>query len=780
MLDYPKLPDIEENLQMKVRRTSFIYILVQESRRDDLARASQFHFIDQDEFVLLRSFMALQYLPASLLDLLNTSKPFTDALNRKRELPQFRKILPTSVPQLYWREMLMAPGIVVMTGNAIPDWLPELADQRPIALLTSSERTLRKLQNAENISAGLLKGFDDIREFYRVTGELLDRLRSIPALSQQVPEELFRLDTSRLLSLRPRLDFLDYIPSPQPWAGRSAAILYNRLSNAVEEPSLLPEDMDRPMVTPALLNWATAACAILAAREHGVGIPKHHVSVKHTEINRLAKLLASSAKPNEKFNHFMEIGRTLSGEGVRKPFVTIPVPRLDALKKPSSEMKPDLLKPFHRKIARNAVNDFMEGKKESSFDSSEAKSIYTSTQHTILQEQRLIACHATWLAAIEDRVPIQLRPFRGNVPNVFRKLLSALASNSKKSADLFRLLEVEMARSLPPGITDSIFQKANSVSLFSDYPYEWALCGDRPLCLFRPTARIPMSMSSWCNMAASISKPCDLTPRTPEKVLVLDLIEQSDRIRPHSDAFLASSSNIGNRFTRATPSTAEEAREIIQKTSPEIILIDSHGRYDQRIDSVSISLLGNWCLFDDILPDPPISPVWIVSACETAQSEAIRGCVVRSLLGRGAYAVIATLARVDAFIASMLVGRLFADIYQPLAYKEERNLADIFFFTQLTTALIYDPLLPLFHRAENDAGIRKRMGPFLGELALWAHGRPVDPETYHEQIAVDISELLLKHDLYDLHRNLDAAGRIRPETLLFSIFGFPERVLLAP
>jgi hypothetical protein len=171
--------------------------------------------------------------------------------------------------------------------------------------------------------------------------------------------------------------------------------------------------------------------------------------------------------------------------------------------------------------------------------------------------------------------------------------------------------------------------------------------------------------------------------------------------------------------------------------------------------------------------------VWIVSACETAQSEALRGCVVRSLLGRGAYAVIATLARVDALIASMLTGRLFADIYQPVNCDEERTLADIFFGTQLTTALTYDPLLPLLHKAETDDTLRERVAMALFEFIQWAHGRPVDPERYPEEVAVRLTEILLQNDLYDLHRNPQSAGHVRPETLLFSMFGFPDQVTIA-
>jgi predicted enzyme related to lactoylglutathione lyase len=119
---------------------------------------------------------------------------------------------------------------------------------------------LREAQSIPGASVGLLKGFADIREFYRVTGELLVRVKEFHELAHQIPEEARGIDTSNLLGVRPRLDFIDYLPSPQPWAGRSAAILYNRLSNAAEEPSLLgPEFDDGRVFAPAMFNWAKAA-----------------------------------------------------------------------------------------------------------------------------------------------------------------------------------------------------------------------------------------------------------------------------------------------------------------------------------------------------------------------------------------------------------------------------------------------------------------------------------------------------------------------------------------
>ena len=70
--------------------------------------------------------------------------------------------------------------------------------------------------------------------------------------------------------------------------------------------------------------------------------------------------------------------------------------------------------------------------------------------NTIFQEQRLLACQGTWLSSIDGRIPLQLRPFRDNVPNALKDFLNALITDSKKSSDLFRVLEVTLAASSLP------------------------------------------------------------------------------------------------------------------------------------------------------------------------------------------------------------------------------------------------------------------------------------------------------------------------------------------
>ena len=125
----------------------------------------------------------------------------------------------------------------------------------------------------------------------------------------------------------------------------------------------------------------------------------------------------------------------------------------------------------------------------------------------------------------------------------------------------------------------------------------------------------------------------------------------------------------------------------------------------------------------------------------------MRGCFVRALLGRGALCVVASLSRVDAFTASMFVGRLLTDIFSPSTPNLFYNFYEVFFSTQNTTSLLYDPLLPFFRLAEREPQVRKKLGLVLSDFFAWTHGRELDIRTYRHEIAWFVGEAILRQGL---------------------------------
>ena len=299
-----------------------------------------------------------------------------------------------------------------------------------------------------------------------------------------------------------------------------------------------------------------------------------------------------------------------------------------------------------------------------------------------------------------------------------------------------------------------------------------------PVCLTRPVSRIPISFSHWDVLNAVLARPAQIDTKKPDRVLVFDLIAEHDPIRSYTDSFISTAEGLAQRYTYASPRTADEFTSVLKSVDADIVVLDSHGGYNRAKDQLFVEVGGTQVPLDDLLPDVQVPPVWILSACHTSVTGAIRGCFVRGLLGRGAVCVIASLSRVDAFTASMLVGRLLTEIFNPVKAGMYENLHEAFFSTQYTTALLYDPLLPFFRLSQRSVEVRTKLGLVLGEFFQWTHGRELDIRKYRHEIAWFVGEAILRHGLQSIQVAHLKSGVVRPETLLFSIFGVPTHVEL--
>jgi len=763
-----------------MQRIPISYILVEDSELSK--RATIFHLLNEADVPLLRCFMTLLLLPADTGDLTAQQAPFVAATARVRRLPAFRKAQSRKEPPTaMWKDMVTSRLLMLMLADTIPIWLDKLALERDIGVLSSSGRVVESLRTKPHVHIGLLKGFDDLREAYRVIREMLATVAADGRFEPEVVSASASLALTDLFVNRPRLDFIPPVPLPQPGEGRPAAYLINRLSNNVDEPSLAGKASENSLsVLPQMLNWIKHACIALAVLEVGEELPKQ-VLVEKSALEASHSILTRPGEDSRtRLDTLLELGRQLANEGwPKRPFFAIPVPRLDLVRgKVPGTLIPDTDHVKNARAGLRAVTDFLEGKERTVFGTKKDKQAYSNARLTLDTEQRLIACEAAWLAGLCGAVPVQLHPLPGQLYNVLRDLNSAFESNSRKIPQMFRGVELALATLLPAGLLEYLARGDSPVIFFSDLPFEWTLVENWPVCLTRRVSRIPIGLSHWDVLSAALEYPAEIDVSKPEKVLVIDLIEAHDVIRSYSTAFFAASEANAQRYTYCSPKNAAEFREVLSHAMPDIVVLDSHGNYDQRSDELSIRLGDVWVALDDLLAWSRVPPVWVLSACHTSVTGAIQGSFVRQLLARGAVCVIATLNRVDAFTASMFLGRLLTDIYNPVVRGSYETLGDAFFVTQYITALIYDPLLPLFRQAEANAELREPLAAVLSEFFSWYHGRNLDVRKHRDEIAWFVGESLARHGLTPLYVGALQAGRVTPETLLFTAFGAPGHVTL--
>jgi hypothetical protein len=724
--------------------------------------------------------MTLFLLPTAIEDLQDYEKPFSAALRRVVYLPPFRRVTNENrAPNEIVEGIARSPVVIFMVNTALPSWVLDLGSSRDIGVLTPSPDITKQLSGFARIHAGTLIEANDLREAYRVFRELLSAAGADASYESSIRSTCQHLAEEDLFASRPRLGFIPPLTLPFPGDGRPAVYLINRLSNNVDEPSLSPgPTADGWVWFPQLLRAYKMACTALALMESGQALPGEARITKSELEQHHAFLTSATADDKEKNKLLRTIGWQLSeGKWSEQSFLSIPVPRFDLVrgKTPKSLTK----RPGHNLqagTALHAVKDLMRGKTVTSFKNENQKKVYTDTQWTMQTEQRLLACQSAWLGARTNSIPTQFEPLPGELFNELYVLDQALKTDSRKVPGLFRSVELILSEVLPKGFAESLSEGASGVTLHSDLPFEWALVGEWPLCLTRPVSRIPIGLTDWDVLSAALERPCRIDIKKPENVLVFDLIESHDSIRRDSDAFISSSASLGQHYTYASPRTAAEFREVLIRTKASIVMLDAHGSYDRVEDKLYISLKGTPVLLDELLGDAILPSTWMLSACETSVVGSIRGCFVRRLLAHGAVCVIATLSRVDAFMASIFIGKLLTEIFNPTIASPHRTLEEVFFFTQASTALAYDPLLPLFRRATRDADVKLRLGYLLADFFKWVSGQMIDIRKFRTEVALFFNEGMEKYGLIELQRAALQGGLIRPETLLFTCFGVPKHI----
>jgi hypothetical protein len=754
------------------------YIIAESSKL--ASRATAFHVLSEADHALLRCFMTLLQLPSTVGDLKPAQRPFSQAISRVLRLPSFRKVgTDKMLPSEIWDDMRSSALLIVLMGETVPVWLGSLAEQGHVGVLTPSEHVQRELRATSGLHTGLLKGMEDLRESYRVLEELFASA-SEGHFDEAVRATCREMTGRDLFGSRPRLEFIPGLPLPPPSNGRPAAYLLNRLSNNVDAPSLMPDAPEGGLtVVPSLYDWCKRACGALALLEMGEPLPSSVDLSRDTLRDHYAFLTDPGVSSKRKYDRLIVLGRRVAGEKpIEEPMCVFPVPRKDLVQGagPSSVT----LDPHSKRATRAAVRalaHFVEGNRKPSGTLEEIKA-YEEAWRTLETEQRLIACQASWLAGGAHAAPIQLTPRPSHLWAALDDLSAALIHNSRKVTQLFQSVELLLARSLPNGLLKHLDAGSAPVIFYSDLPYEWTMLDNWPVCLTRPVSRIPIGFSHWDVLAAALEHEAIIDTKRPEKVLVFTLIEEHDPVRGDSDAFASSSMHLGQHYTYATPKTASEFAEILSKTDADIVVLDAHGGYDAERDELCIELAGKPVDIEELLPPIRVPPVWILSACHTSVTGAMKGCFVRALLRHGAVSVVASLSRVDAFIASIFVGRLLTDIFNPPRPEAYRTFHEVFFVTQYTTALLYDPLLPFFRLAKKDQEVKARLGAVLTEFFNWTRGRELDIRLYRHEIAWFIGEAMLRHGLQSVQIGHAVSGAVKPETLLFSVFGVPSHVTL--
>ena len=731
--------------------------------------------------------MTLLSLPYDLSELNPNYPSFACALGRLLHAPTFVRA-PSDIKWsgADWQHLKNSSAVIVLINGPIPSWVRELAACRPVGILTPEEIVASESQLITGVHTALLKGFEDLVESYRVLSQIVTVEAANAALQEEERAFLENLSRVDLFRSRPRLSFIPPIPLPQDLRWRPAAYLLNRLSNNVDNPSLeaptrSPQEAGNASVLVGLLNYCWAACTVLAFIDLGWPVPSG-LTVTRDDILGVHQQIADSRDDGEKFRIFTELGSKLTAKGSPALIISVPSARTDLLKRGfPPTLVPDSKEPTFRKICLQAIEDYIAERPDREFGAADKAEKYKMARETVLQEMRLMCVQTAFLGNMNHGLPILTQEIGGKLyGGAVKAFYDSFASNSRKRAEEFRKLELTLASVLPAEIVEMLSTGESPITFYSDLPFEWTALEDGwPLCLTRPVSRIPVAATNaWSNLGYITNSEVVINTDHPERVLVLDLIEKHDRVRYYSDLFQNASAGIGQHYRYESPTSLGELHRLLVDSSIEVVVLDTHGSYKSTKDQLNIYLGRQAVEVHDFLPRAKIPPVWLLAACDTATVGAVSGTLTCRLFDRGALAVVATCHKINADLASLFVGKVLAEIYSPASESLKRStLLDAFFNAQLTTACLYDQLLPLMRRIPRLSAEGERLmlviADFLGEML-----EPLPIKEYRLRAAAVLHDVLKRHGLLNKHRQLVAAGSIAPETLLYSAFGLPSRVRL--
>jgi hypothetical protein len=407
----------------------------------------------------------------------------------------------------------------------------------------------------------------------------------------------------------------------------------------VEEPGIAPPEAAMPpAVYVQMLTWFKRACAALASIESGVVFRPDRIST--SELSRIYSNITSDSRSDEEKRQILfDLGKTLCAESwIQRPLVAIPVPRFDLFEGKGPASLPSMR--VDREIvrtARQAASDLISGFERTAFGTRKKRQAYDGVTKTLIKEERLISCQTALISGVLVSEPIQLSAMPTALFNVIRDFNAALAADSRKCAELFRAIEQLLGEVLPEGLRTALAGGHDPVTFLSDLPFEWAMVDEWPVCLTRSVSRVPLTLNHWDTLVATASRHVVLDDRWPERVLVFDLVAPGDPARHHSDSFAHSSESLKQHYRYESPTSGVALNELLRLHSPEIVVLDAHGIYDEKRDQLSVNMLGTRVPVEQFVADELVPPLWILSSCSTSVSGARRGCLVRHLLSRGGY-----------------------------------------------------------------------------------------------------------------------------------------------
>ena len=322
-----------------------------------------------------------------------------------------------------------------------------------------------------------------------------------------------------------------------------------------------------------------------------------------------------------------------------------------------------------------------------------------------------------------------------------------------------------------------LLNRARSLTVFSNLPVEWTRLPGRtdPLCYITPVSRRPLLPLTRA-LQFELTLPLMMFWRKGFSILLAECIPINDPIGPLSRNF---SNYLAQFIQEEVPSVDFETKEIFQKNDLvdilaqqkyDVLILSAHGVVSEERNVAGI-ICGDDILYGPELPELP--PLVILSACSTSPRGRGLVNIGDECLRQGAKAVVSTFAPVDVNRNAKLLSRFIANMSASIENEDDadyRTVMDAWYQT-VATNTVNDVMDSYPRQSINKPDIVYEF------MTTASRGRLRQGHVIDDTIEVLCEQLGSIGEESPFRAWLQSQGFL-PETLLYTISGWPERIIL--
>lgn len=366
-------------------------------------------------------------------------------------------------------------------------------------------------------------------------------------------------------------------------------------------------------------------------------------------------------------------------------------------------------------------------------------------------------------------------PARGASLNTYVSRLSPSqynkSQNSRTFAKNITQIGKALSNNLPSKVTSFIDEFSDCIFAISDLPLEWALIQDVPLAFLCDVCRVPETpltgiLSQFnTNKTLSFQISEDILENT---LVVCGVLPQDPIFKAYQYQITRNLEEGKLQYKTAHIQSKNEFFELVNKTKPQFLIIDSHGDFKKQSEGSYIWFGNEKVTGNDIVENLPLIPLVVLSCCWGTPIYGNSNTIAQAFFQQGSFSVLSTFLPISVTSGFTLYFRLLNNLSYAVKHGIHENWAN-FVSHNIRTSYISDLVTPIAEKLGSGVLDQERYTKLFSDWTLKCMHRQTRRNAYQE------AKDMVLGSVKDSHRSrverLLSSGDLTPEFMLYTHLG---------